>query len=80
MCVRHEGARRDMPRRDIGVMQRVQHGPQHAAFELERGEHGLLLLRRPRMLLDVVEREIGVALGLGRPRRNRPVSRGVTNA
>src|SRR4029078_263224 len=42
------------------------HRPENAAFEFERGKHRLLLLRCPRIALDEIEREVGVALRLRR--------------
>ena len=66
-ALRDIGARRYVLRRHIRVVERIQHRPQHVALELDRGEHGLLLGRGPRVTLDVVKREIGVASRLRRP-------------
>ena len=52
---------------DVGVLQRVAHRPQHAAFEFERGQHLLLLLGRAGVALAIVQRKVGVARGLRRP-------------
>src|SRR5207344_1621683 len=49
-----------------GVMERIEHRPQHAAFEFKRRKHRLLLRGRIGVALDVAEREIGVPLGLRR--------------
>src|SRR6266446_8681695 len=62
LLVRHEGARRDMPRRHVGVMERIEHRPQHIAFEFECVEDRRLRLRGLGVLLDVAQREIGIAL------------------
>ena len=45
-------------------MQRIQHAPQHVALERERVDNGLMLLGRMRMLLDPLERELRITLGL----------------
>src|SRR5579871_241208 len=63
---RHEGARRNMPGRDISMIKRVEHRPQYIALEFERSEHAVLRLGRTRILLDIVQRKSGVALGLRR--------------
>ena len=52
---------------DVGVLQRVAHRPQHAAFEFERGEHLLLLLGRAGVAPAIIQRKVGVARGLRRP-------------
>src|SRR5579885_2243954 len=62
--VRHQHVRR----RDVGVVERIELGPEHVAFEFERGEHGLLLIRPARFALYVVECEIGVARRLSQAR------------
>ena len=64
--LRHKGARRDQPRRDIGIVKRVQHAPQHIALERKRIDHRLLLFGVSRMPFHPFEREIGIALGLRR--------------
>src|SRR6516162_7401499 len=61
---RYESARRHVLRCNIGMIECVQHRPQHVAFEFERGQHLCLRLRRARVLLDIVERKARVALGL----------------
>src|SRR4029078_6567710 len=66
MVLRHESALRYLLGIDIGVMERIEHRPQHAAFEFKRCTHRLLLRRRIGVALDVVEREIDVPLGLRR--------------
>ena len=58
--------RRDQAGGDIGVIERVELRPQHIAFELERRPAPAAALGGPRLALDVVEREIGVARRLGR--------------
>ena len=63
-CLRAEGAGRDQARRDIGVVQRVELRPQHVALEAHGIDHLGLLLGRRGVALDVVEREVGVAVGL----------------
>jgi len=50
------------------MIERIQHRPQHVALEFERFEHGLLGVRRFGVALDVIEREVGVALGKRRAR------------
>ena len=62
--LRAEGAGRDQARRDVGVVQRVELGPQHVALEAHGIDGGRLLLRRRGVALDVVEGEVGVAVGL----------------
>ena len=69
MVLRHKNALRYLLRIDIGVMERIEHRPQHAAFEFKRRKHRLLLRGRIGVALDVAEREIGVPLGA----ENRPV-------
>ena len=64
--VRHESAGRYIFGSDIGVVERVAHRPQHGTLEFQRRQHLLLLLWRARILLDVVEREMGVTRGLRR--------------
>ena len=61
---RHESAGRDVLGRHIGVVQRIEHRPQHVALEFQRLQHGLLLLGGLGVALDVVEGEIRVALCL----------------
>src|ERR1700733_3375325 len=51
---------------DIGVVQRVQHAPQHIALECERVDDCLLLFDGLCMLLHPFERKIRVTLGLRR--------------
>src|SRR3954469_13688731 len=64
LLLRHESAGRNVPRRYVGKMQRVEHRPEHAALEVERGEHGALLGRGARVALHIIEREIRVLLRL----------------
>src|ERR1700736_3656419 len=63
---RSKRARRNVLGGHIGVGERIEHGPQHVAFKLKRGEHALLAFRRERMAPHVSERKVGIALGLGR--------------
>ena len=51
MVGRDEGARRDQAGFDIGEIKRVELRPQHIAFETQRIEHEVLLLRRIGVLL-----------------------------
>ena len=60
--VRHKSAWRHVFWRYIGVIERVKHSPEHAAFEFERREDGLLLFGCLGVAFDVIEREIGIAL------------------
>jgi hypothetical protein len=75
MVLRHESALWYLLGIDIGVMERIEHRPQHAAFEFKRRKHRLLLRRRIGVALDVVEREIDVPLGL-RPSMRSPMMTG----
>src|SRR5215469_13489470 len=43
---RHERAGRDQPGRNVSAIERVEHHPQHIAFEFKRLEDERLLLRR----------------------------------
>src|SRR5262245_28497901 len=61
---RTERAGRDQSWRHVGLMQRVELGPQDVALEANRRNHASLLLGRLRMALDVVEGEIRVTVGL----------------
>src|ERR1700737_563722 len=66
---RQKSAQRDVRRRHIGVMERIQHRPQHAALEFECAQHGLLLLRCSGMALDIVKRKLRIA-----PRQRRTLA------
>src|SRR5262245_12454264 len=59
----HEGAGRNVLGRNIGMIERIEHRPQHVALELERSQHRLLGVGRLRVALDVIEGELGIALG-----------------
>src|ERR1700738_5563709 len=58
---RQKSAQREVRRRHIGVMERIQHRPQHAALEFECAQHGLLLLRCSGLALDIVKRKLRIA-------------------
>ena len=51
---------------DISVVKRVELGPEHLTFELQRVDHRLLLLAIAGMVEAVGQSEIGVSLGLNR--------------
>src|SRR6266849_1851208 len=67
--LRHEGAGRNVLGHYVSVVERIEHHPQHVAFEFERLENERLLLRRFRVLPDIGEREVAVAPRLERPGR-----------
>src|SRR5437016_2606373 len=56
----HEGARRYMAI-DIGMVKGIELDPQHVGLEDQRVAHRFALGRGPGMLLDVFEREAGIA-------------------
>ena len=47
------------------IVDRVELRPKQIALEIERFQDGLLLLRRARVLLDVIKREFRIARRLG---------------
>src|SRR5262249_5399332 len=60
---RHEGAGRHTLGRNIGIIERIEHRPQHVALEFQRAQYRTLCFRRGRVALDIVEREVGVPPG-----------------
>src|SRR5581483_4479983 len=62
--LRSEGTWRDQARRNVGMVEGVELCPQHVALEAHGIDDGSLLRRRRRMDLDVVEGEVGIAVGL----------------
>ena len=55
--------RRKKSRRDISVVDRVEHAPQDVAFDGERIGSAILRLARGAMLDDILQAEIGIARG-----------------
>ena len=51
---------------DVGMVERVELHPEHVALEADGVDAGFLLGARLGVLLDVVEREVGVARRLDR--------------